>query len=230
MKKLHLILTSMLMFLFVISANTASAQVTTGPSDITTLPPTTTAGAAKIVCSGSTITLTGPQDVGGVDFAKYHWYKIDPSGTAQLVTAMTGRTYTEASGAAGYYNYQLITENASGCTSEMSDVFKIFVLPQLSVSITSPTNTMCGIASSITQLTAVATPATGYVLNYQWTRNGAPITGATNSTYDATGEVTPALVTFGVNVTYALNTTCPATATKDITITAPPTKPMITAN
>jgi hypothetical protein len=230
MKKLHLIFTTALMLFFVITASTASAQVASGPSDITTAPPASAADAAKILCAGSTITLTGPQDVGGTDFAKYHWYKIDQSGTQQEVTAMTGKTYTETATASGYYNYKLITENAEGCTSPPSDVFKIFVLPPLTVSITSPNNTMCGIAANITQLAAVATPATGYVLNYQWTRNGAPIPGATSSTYNATGEVTPAVVSFGVTVTYALNSTCPATAAKDITITPPPTKPMITAN
>jgi hypothetical protein len=215
--------------LFIITTNFAFAQ-TAGPSDATTAPPTAAADVAKVFCAGSTISMSGPQDVGGVDFAKYHWFKIDANGNKQEVTAMTGRTYTETAGAAGYYNYQLITENASGCTSPISDVFKMFVLPPLSVAITTPNSSICALTTNATTLTATPTPATGYVLNYQWTRNGTPIAGATTATYDVTGEVLPATVTFGVNVTYALNATCPATTTKDITFTPVPTKPMITAN
>lgn len=229
MKK-HYLLLPILMLLFIITSTVAFAQAPSGPSDITTPPPTAVTDVAKIFCYGSTISMSGPQDVGGVDFAKYHWFKIDANGNKQEVTSITGRTYTETSGAAGYYNYQLITENTNGCTSPLSDVFKIFVLPQLSVAITTPTSSLCAIASNATLLTATPTPATGYVLNYQWTRNGVAIPGATAATYDVTGEVTPATVTFGVNVSYALNSTCPATTTKDITITPVPTKPMITAN
>jgi hypothetical protein len=228
MKKLNLFTTTLIAIL-VFAANMVFAQ-TAGPSDITSSAPTTLADAGKIECYGSPISLSGPQDVGGVDYTKYHWYKIDQTGTAQLVTAMTGRTYTETSGAPGYYNYQVVTENANGCTSPISDVFKIYILPQLTVAITTPTSSMCAVASSASLLTANPTPASGYALNYQWTRNGVTIPGATSATYDVTGETSAATVTFGVNVTYGLNTSCPATATQNIILTPLPTKPMITAN
>ncbi len=230
MKKHQSLLNLILIVLFIAIANRSAAQVTSGPSDATTAPPTAVTDVGKILCAGQNISIAGPQDVGGVDFTKYHWYKIDPSGNKQEVTAMTGRTYTETTGAPGYYNYQVVTENSNGCTSPISDVFKVFVLPPLTVAITTPTSSMCAIASSETLLTANVTPSSGYVINYQWTRNGVVIPGATSSTYDVTGETSPATVTFGVNVSYALSPTCPATGTKDIILTPIPTKPLITAN
>jgi hypothetical protein len=229
MKKSSLTRSTILILMLSMVTFIASAQVTTGPSDATTPPPATAAAVAKVLCYGSPISMSGPQD-NGVDFAKYHWYKIDPNGVRQEVTTQTGRTYTETSGAAGYYTYQVVTENANGCTSPLSDPFQMYVLPQLSVSITTPTASMCAVATNSSLLTANVTPSSGYTINYQWTRNGVAIPGATSSTYDVTNEVTPATVTFGVSVSYALNSTCPATNTKDIVITPLPTKPLITAN
>ncbi|MFD2872809.1 hypothetical protein ACFS5N_10045 [Mucilaginibacter ximonensis] len=229
MKQRILTITSMLAFLLLMISTTASAQVASGPSDATTPPPTNATDVAKVLCAGSTISMSAPQD-NGVDFAKYHWYKIDANGNKQEVTTITGRTYTEVSTSAGYYEYQVVTENANGCTSPISDVFKIYVLPPLSVTVTSPTSSVCAEAGSQAVLTANVTPATGYVLNYQWTKDGVNISGATSSTYTATGLTTVGTTTYGVTVTYALNSSCAANATKDITITPLPTKPSITAN
>ncbi|MES2376978.1 MAG: hypothetical protein V4553_10390 [Bacteroidota bacterium] len=228
MKKRSLTIPLILVLLLSMVTFVASAQIA-GPSDATTPPPATAGAVAKVLCYGSTISLSGPQD-NGVDFAKYHWYKIDASGVRQEVTTQTGRTYTETSGAAGYYTYQVVTENANGCTSPLSDPLQIYVLPQLSVNITTPTSSMCAVASNSTVLTANVTPATGYTINYQWTRGGVDIPGATSSTYTVTNETTAATVTFGVKTSYALNSTCAATGTKDIDITPLPTKPAITAN
>jgi hypothetical protein len=229
MKKLSLIIAPTLILFMLLTTQAVLAQVTTGPSDATSPPPTAAADVAKVLCSGSTITMSGPQD-GAVDFAKYHWYKIDPNGVKQEVTTITGRTYTETSTTAGYYNYQVVTENANGCISPISDVFKMFVLPPLSVTLTSPTASMCGVATNATLLTANPTPATGYTYTYAWTKNGVVIPGAASNTYNVTGETTAATLTYGVTVSYTLNATCSANTTKDIIITPLPSKPMITAN
>jgi hypothetical protein len=229
MKKRFPILTPFLIALMLMVTNVAFAQVTAGPSDATTAPPAAATDVAKVLCAGTNISMSAPQD-GTVDFAKYHWYKIDANGNKQEVTTITGRTYTETPTTAGYYNYVVVTENTSGCSSPVSDVFSVYVLPALSVSVTSPTSTMCGVATNEILLTAAVTPGTGYTINYQWTKGGVDISGATSSTYNVTGETTPATLTYGVKVTYALNTSCAATATKDIVITPLPTKPTIAAN
>lgn len=229
MKRKHTLFATLLLAVLICISTLTKAQVTAGPSDAVTAPPASAAAVGKILCAGQNISITGPTETANTDYAVYHWYKIDANGNKQL-SSITGKTYTETTGAAGYYSYQVVTENANGCISPISDVFKIFVLPALSVTVTSPVASICADAANSVLLTANVTPSSGYTINYQWTRNGTNITGATSSTYNVTGETTAATVTFGVNVNYALNTTCTATGTKDITITPLPTKPMITAN
>jgi hypothetical protein len=228
MKKRFPILTPVLIALMLMVTTVASAQVASGPSDATTAAPTDSTAVAKVLCAGTDISMSAPKD-GAADFAKYHWYKIDTNGDKQEVTAITGRTYTETPTTAGYYKYVVVTENANGCTSPLSDVFSVYVLPPLSVTITTPTSSMCAEAANSTVLTAEVTP-TGYAVNYQWTRNGTVISGATSSTYTVTGETTAATLTYGVKVTYAIKPSCPATDTHDIVITPVPTKPTITVN
>ncbi|WP_214073560.1 hypothetical protein [Mucilaginibacter sp. dw_454] len=230
MKKRFLTVIPTLVLLLLLVTTVASAQVASGPSDATSPPPTSAADVAKVLCAGTNISLTAPQDPSGVDYTKYHWYKIDASGNKQEVTAMTGRTYTETPTTAGYYEYQVVTENANGCTSPISDVFKEYVLPPLSVTITTPTSSMCAEAANSTLLTANVTPSTGFTINYQWNLGGVDIAGANSNTYNVTGITTAGTLTYGVTVTYALNTSCPASTTKDIVISPLPTKPTISAN
>jgi hypothetical protein len=212
---------------FIALTNIVRAQVVSGPSDAVTAPPTSAASVGKVVCYGQTITLTGPQDANNANFPVYNWYKVNSSGTAQLSTE-NGVTYTEASAAPGYYNYQLVTQNAGGCTSPSSGVFQVYVLPQLNVSITTPNSSVCT-NSGTTVLTAVTSVTSGYTFNYQWTMNGVNIPGATSSTYSVTGQTTPGTVVYAVNVSYTLSSACTSTATQSIIVAPLPTKPLITA-
>lgn len=228
MKKIYVLLTILLTFGLASFTTNSFAQAASGPSDATSAPPVNATDVGKVLCAGTNISITGPQDAGNVDFASYQWYKLDASGNKQL-TSVTSRTYTETPTGPGYYTYELVTVNASGCTSPISDPFKIYVLPTLTATITTPNSTVCaGVGTTV--LTANPTPATGYVYTYQWTRNGTNIAGATSNTYAVSGENTPGIVTFGVNIAYVLNPTCTTTATDAITIAPVPTKPTIAAN
>jgi hypothetical protein len=227
MKRPKLLLSALIVLTFTFFASASFAQGS-GPSDATTPPPTNATDVGKVLCNGQTISITGPQDPNGADWTVYHWYKLDAGGNKQL-TSTTSRTYTEVSNGAGYYTYQVVTENASGCTSPISDPFKVYVLPPLTATITPSISTICaGVGNTI--LTANPTPATGYTLNYQWTRNGANIPGATGNTYTVSNETTAGTVTFGVVVSYTLNSSCVGSASTDIVIAPIPAKPTISAN
>lgn len=227
---MKILFTPIILLAMVLTTSLAKAQAPTGPSNTTDPIPTNASDVAKVLCYGQGISISGPQESAGVDYAKYNWYKEDAAGVKQLITGSTGRTYTETTGAAGHYKYYVVTENANGCISPVSDVLDIYVLPQLIVDITTPNTSLCATTGTTLLTASVTAPASGYTYSYQWTRNGTPITGATSPTYSVAGETTAATVTFGVTVAYTLNATCTSSATEAITITPLPTKPLITAN
>lgn len=217
-----------LVFTLLIIAFTRIAAAQSGPSDGTSAaPPTGTAD--KIICSSQGISIIGPQNA-GVDYTAYQWYKLDASNVAHLTTTTT-RTYTETSSGAGYYNYQLVTVNANGCTSPMSDIYRIYVLPPVTATITTSNvgNTICANNQSSIVLTATPSNPTSYTYTYQWTRNGVNISGATSNTYTLS-ETNSGSVSMGVIISYALNSGCSATATQSVTVVPIPVKPTISAN
>ena len=70
MKKPQLLL-AIIFIVSLVSFSTIVQAQTAGPSDATTAPPATAAAVAKVYCSGSTITLTGPQDATLIPVADY---------------------------------------------------------------------------------------------------------------------------------------------------------------
>jgi hypothetical protein len=211
--------------LFVACAFIAVAQ-TAGPSDGTSAPPPT-GTADKVICSSQGITITGPQNA-GVDYPAYQWYKLDAAGVAHLVTTSTTRTYTETPTGPGYYNYQLVTVNANGCTSPISDIYHIYVLPPITATITTSiaSNIICANNQSSILLTATPSNPGAYTYSYQWTRNGVNIPGATSNTYTLS-EASSGSVSMGVIITYTLASGCSASATQTITVDPIPAKPTI---
>ncbi|MGI4020096.1 MAG: hypothetical protein ACRYFA_01190 [Janthinobacterium lividum] len=177
------------------------------------------ADANKVLCLGQTITLTSTETG-----STFHWYKV-VNGSAQLQTSTTTKVYTETPTTSGYYNYQVVAENSAGCISPISDVVKIYILPALTASVTTPSSSVCSKPASPFVLTANVPD--GFTYAYQWTRNGTLIAGANAKTYTAPGETVAGTVTFAVNVSYSLSTTCAISATKVITVAQELLKPVI---
>ncbi len=224
MKNKFTILKASLTLLLAIIISSAFAQTPfSGPSDAVTAPPATAAAVSQVICNGSQIQLKTTATAGYT----YQWYKKNPAGGAmQLVQDGSSNTYTETPSGAGYYTYQLVVINSNGCTSTSSDPFNIFVLPPITAGITASSATVCASGQTSSTLSATPVNGSGYTYTYQWTRNGADISGATASTYTV-NESTAATLTFGVTVAYSLNTSCSSTASTTITVIAVPTKPVI---
>ncbi|WP_448702660.1 hypothetical protein ACFGVR_09935 [Mucilaginibacter sp. AW1-3] len=223
MKNKFTILKATLALLLTIIISSAFAQTPfSGPTDAVTAPPASAAAVQQVICNAGQIQLKTTPTAGYT----YQWYKKKPDGTMQLVQDGPSATYTETPSGAGYYTYQLVQINSTGCTSASSDPFNIFVLPPITAAINASSSNVC--ASGQTSATLSATPVngSGYTYTYQWTRNGTDIPGATSSTYTV-NESTAATLTFGVTVAYTLNSNCFSTTTTSITVVPVPTKPVI---
>lgn len=195
-----------------------------GPSDATTAPPALASAVQKVVNSNGTISLSTTAVSGNI----YQWFKKDATGTMQLVQQGTGNTYTEAAAGKGYYTYQLVEGNSTGCTSVASDPFTMYVLPDWTASITSSANTVCEQAHSTSILTALPASDSNFAYTYQWTRNGTAITGANSNTYTVS-ETAAGSVNYGVVVTSKLSQASNSTASQAITVIPVPTKPIVVA-
>ena len=203
-----------------------SAQVTTvtGPSDKTTTPPASASAVAQVLGTGSAISLKVGSTTTATDM-RYQWYKLDNTGTKKLVQDGSDNTYKETSTDAGYYTYQLVMSNGNQCTSDISDPFKVYVLPALNPTIAASSGTICSNGTSTATLTANA-GNTNYSYLYQWSMNGADIQGATAATY-TTAANTTGNNTYAVKVSYALNSNYSGTASQVVNMIAVPNKPAI---
>jgi len=99
-------------------------QLFPGPSDAHA--PAPVIGAVqKIVNWPNPISLCTKEVIGST----YNWYKKDTTGKLQLVQQRASSTYTEVPAGAGYYTYAISVTDTSGSTSVISDLFKVYVLP-----------------------------------------------------------------------------------------------------
>ncbi|HLO71472.1 MAG TPA: T9SS type A sorting domain-containing protein, partial [Flavipsychrobacter sp.] len=139
--------------------------------------PTPTAGNTGPYCTGSDIQLTASTVAG----ASYTWTGPNSFSASTQNPQITPANATTA----GVYT---VYATANGCNSGTSNT-NVTVVNGPTVNIyPSPNDTICGSPSGSATFTAVPAGSTGH--SYQWYKNGIAITGATNSSYAATGILT----------------------------------------
>lgn len=191
-----------------------------GPSDGTAKPPVNASDVSKIICYSDTISLkNGSGNSITVPDIKYQWYKLYKSGTRELVQDSSINVYKEDPDGTGYYTYQLVS-HTSQCTSDISDPFSVYVLPELKVTIKASTDVIIGNGKNYSTLKAKV-DNNSFSYTYQWQRNDTDIVGATSATYKAT-EKSFGMVTYGVKVCYQLSSSCPTIATTSINVLPDP--------
>ncbi|RYE30464.1 MAG: PKD domain-containing protein [Sphingobacteriaceae bacterium] len=203
------------------------AQVTTvnGPSDAVSNPPASASAVSQVLAPGNNISLKIGTSSAASDVI-YQWYKMDNTGTKKLVQSSSSTTLQETPSGAGYYTYQLVVSNSNQCSSEISDPFKVYVLPALAPTVAASSSTVCANGTSTALLTA--NPGSDkYAYQYQWMLNGSAISGATAATYTTPANIASGNNTYTIRVAYALSTSTTGTANQVIAVVPVPTKPTV---
>ena len=217
----------LILLITLFSAVNAQVTVMTGPSNATLAAPASASSVDMIIADGANISLK----IGSTNTSSdihYQWYKQDRNGTKVLVQDSNNGTFLEAASGAGYYIYQLLISNSNQCTSEISDPFKVYVLPALSATIAASASSVCANGTSTATLTTNVAN-TNYSYLYQWSFNGTDINGATNATYTTPANASGSNI-YAVKVAYMLKNSISATANQTISTVPVPAKPAISVS
>lgn len=170
--------------------------------------------ADRYLCEGRPLILSTPDTLNS-----HSWYR-----DSVFVITVHGQTYTDANPLPGLHFYQIQSTDTLGCSSILSDPFRVFVYPGLNPVITTPLTSVCAVPGNAVTLTVSVN--SDYTINYQWRRNDIPIAGAVSTAYNVS-ESTPGVYIYTVDVTYTNSTGCVFSATKQITAVGAPNRPTI---
>lgn len=179
------------------------------------------------ICSGTSVTFTANPTNGGTP--SYQW-QLNGSN----ITGGTNSTYTSTVLANGDAVTCIMTSSLSCATGSpaTSNSLTMTVYPSVAVGITIAASPNGGICSG-TNVTFTATPSNGGTLpSYQWRKNGANISGATNTTYSSSALANGDVITCVLNSSVTCASGNPATS-NSITMsvsTSQPASVSITAN
>ena len=178
--------------------------------------PTINPVSPNLLCGANTATLTATS--GGTT---YTWKR----GTTVLGSVISNYTATGTEAAAGTYNYTVSYVNSVGCPSDDSAPVALGLSPKPATPVISPatlTTPICGVA---TQVLTVGSGAT----SYSWKRDGAGITGSTNSiTVTGNDVATPGNYLYTVSSVNAVGCPSDDSAPLSLKVSPKPATPTIT--
>ncbi|NVO29625.1 T9SS type B sorting domain-containing protein [Hymenobacter lapidiphilus] len=186
-----------------------------------------TIAADQDICAGTPpapLSSAGPATGGTGTFA-YQWESSLNNSTWTAVGGATGPTYQPAALSATTYFRRRVTSGTGTCSTQVSNVVTIRVLPSITPTVTvAPLPASC--PGTPLTFTAVATDA-GATPAYQWFVNDIPV--ASGPTFTSSTLVTGDRVRVEVTASAGLCSTGPATATVTVTRTPTPTPTLVIA-
>jgi hypothetical protein len=214
---------------------------------VTTLKAQTVLSTTNVYCLSSTVTMKANLDAAAVSYIWKRYNTPDATGPSTIVAGQNTAILTDGPlNTPGYYSYVATAVNADGCTSEVSTLIVVYVLPGINAAITASVDAAhqhyCT-TDVPTGANAIVLSATGsnaqpglsetFAYNYQWFKDGVAITtNGTSPTYTLTAPFDAAVgpKAYTVKLTYQIKPTCDAGTSLPITITVNdvPGKPVIT--
>ncbi|NVO84530.1 T9SS type B sorting domain-containing protein [Hymenobacter terrestris] len=183
--------------------------------------------ADQDICAGTApapLSSAGPASGGTGTFA-YQWESSLNNSTWTAVGGATGPTYQPATLSATTYFRRRVTSGTGTCSTQVSNVVTIRVLPSVTPTVTVATLPASCPGTPLT-FTAVATDA-GTTPAYQWFVNDIPV--ASGPTFTSSTLATGDRVRVDVTASTGLCSTGPATATVTVTRTPTPTPTLVIA-
>jgi hypothetical protein len=194
------------------SAISNQVSITLSPKPAT---PSISPVSPNLLCGANTTTLTATG--GGTT---YTWKR----GATVLGSTINTYIATGTEAPAGNYSYTVSYVNSAGCPSDDSAPVALVLSPKPATPVISPpslTTPICGVA---TQALTVASGAT----NYSWKRDGAGITGSTNSiTVTGTDVATGGTYAYSVSSQNAVGCTSDESAVVSLKVSPKPVTPII---
>jgi len=198
-----------------VSPSTATGSYTAVVNSVT---PSVVIAGASSSCSGTSVTFTATPTNGGTT-PTYQWKK---NGTT--ISGATSNTYTTSSLVNNDAISCIMTGNAACATTAtatsntITETITTTVTPSVSITGSNAGASIC----ANTSVLFTATPTNGGTPTYQWQKNNSPISGATGSTYTASGFSNSDVIT--VVMTSTATCAIPNQVTSNgITLTVNPT-------
>ncbi len=200
---------------YTVVATNSVGSVTSGVATLTVTavtiaPSITTQPAGLTVSAGNSATFTVVAS--GTPAPTYQWKKNGAD-----IAGATGATYTIANvTSADAANYWVVVTNSAGSVTSGGAILTVNAAPAITSQPVSQTVTSG--KSFIFSVTATGSPAP----TYQWRKNGAAITGATNATYSVSSAVATDAGTYSVVVANAAGSVTSADAVLTVNVDATP--------